>query len=290
MGTESRDNLEIDVMASLSKVELLAVISAMNQTIVTMNQTIADLEEQVEELKQKNPTDRLEEEYSLRAEEKRKKKKRRKRSKPLRSGRVTTADKIAMASRTDQVFPNGVDQKLCLFSHTRVAWRLEEGKAVLIAYEIYRYGKKYGKPAGLIGRGEFGLEILISLAYQVYCIGISIDKACEVFQFFQGLKLTKSQSDSLLNQLARHWEAEFETLCTLLANSAVVHCDETSWSINSVWAFLTEQLTVMFHGVHKDGATLQKIIDKTVFNGVLVSDNAAIYRITNGKNLRTARK
>lgn len=249
MGTESRDKQGMDVTASLSKVELLAMISAMNQTIAAMKETIADLEEQIQELKGKNPTDRLDEEYSLRAEEKRKKNKRRKRPKPLRSGRVKTIDKIAMASRTDQVFPDGVDQKRCVFSHTRVAWRLEEGKAVLIAYEIYRYGKKYGKPAGLIGRGEFGLEILISLAYQVYCIGISIDKACEIFQFFQGLKLTKSQSDSLLNQLARHWEAEFETLCTLLANSAVVHCDETSWSINSVWAFLTEQLTVMFHGV-----------------------------------------
>ncbi len=81
-----------------------------------------------------------------------------------------------------------------------------------------------------------------------------------------------------MNQLARHWEAEFDTLCILLANSAVVHCDETSWSINSVWAFLTEQIAVVFHGVHKDETTLQEIIDKTVFDGVLVSDNAAIYR------------
>ncbi|MGA2930360.1 MAG: hypothetical protein ABSG43_31120, partial [Solirubrobacteraceae bacterium] len=31
-----------------------------------------------------------------------------------------------------------------------------------------------------------------------------------------------------------HWEHEFDTLCTLLANSLVVHTDETSWSINSV--------------------------------------------------------
>jgi transposase len=36
--------------------------------------------------------------------------------------------------------------------------------------------------------------------------------------------------------LSRHWQHEFEGLCTLLANSLVVHSDETSWSINSVWA------------------------------------------------------
>jgi transposase len=64
----------------------------------------------------------------------------------------------------------------------------------------------------------------------------------------------------------------------LLANSAVVHCDETGWSINSVWAFLTERLTVMFYGVHKDGETLEQILDKATFEGVLISDNAAIYQ------------
>jgi hypothetical protein len=64
----------------------------------------------------------------------------------------------------------------------------------------------------------------------------------------------------------------------LLANSAVVHCDETSWSINSVWAFLNDTLTVVFYGVHKDAATLEQILDKRQFAGTLVSDNAAIYQ------------
>jgi len=99
-----------------------------------------------------------------------------------------------------------------------------------------------------------------------------------VMCFFQGLQLTKSQADSLLNQLARSWENDFDSLCMLLANSAVVYSDETSWSINSVWAFLTDKITVMFYGVHKDGDTLQQILDKEVFDGVLVSDDASIYR------------
>jgi transposase len=143
-----------------------------------------------------------------------------------------------------------------------VAWRLENGRAVLVAYDIYRQGNRYGQPRGVPGRGEFGMEILIALAYQVYTLGLSLDKACQVLGFFQGLSITKSQANALLNQLARVWEAEFDTLCTLLANSAVVHCDETGWSINSVWAFLTETLTVMFYGVHKDGDTLQQILTK----------------------------
>ena len=58
----------------------------------------------------------------------------------------------------------------------------------------------------------------------------------------------------------------------------MVHADETSWSINSVWAFLNEKLTVLFYGVHKDAATLAEILDKESFAGVLISDDAAVYQ------------
>jgi transposase len=80
-----------------------------------------------------------------------------------------------------------------------------------------------------------------------------------------------------LNQLSRHWESEFDGLCTLLANSAVVHTDETSWSLNSVWVFLSEQVRVLFFGVHKDAETLQQILDPATFKGIVVSDDAAVY-------------
>jgi len=252
--------------------------------IASQQKVIQQLQEQIEKLKEqikKNPTERLDEQYSEQAEEKRQAEARgkpKKRKTPERSGRFSTAEKIARAARTEKVYPDDCDPQDCKLSHTRVAWRLEDGRAVLVAYEIYRHGNKYGQPPGVPGRGEFGMEILIALAYQVYTLGLSLDKACQVLGFFQGLSITKSQANALLNQLARAWEAEFDTLCTLLANSAIVYCDETGWSINSVWAFLTETLTVMFYGVHKDGQTLQQILDKATFEGVLISDDAAIYQ------------
>jgi transposase len=251
--------------------------------IVSQQKLIDKLRKQNIELQEKidskNPTERLDEQYSEKAEEKRQTKgKKRKRPKPRRKGRISTAEKIAKAERTEKVFPAGIDPEQCKFSHTRVVWRFENGRSLLIAYEVYRCGNSFGQPPGVLGRSEYGIEILISLAYQVYCLGLSLDKACKVMSFFQNLQLTKSQADSLLNQLARSWEKEFDALCMLLANSAVVYSDETSWSINSVWAFLTDKITVMFYGVHKDGATLQQILDKEVFGGVIVSDDAAIYQ------------
>ena len=129
----------------------------------------------------------------------------------------------------------------------------------------------------MLGRSEFGLEIVIEIAYLVYETGLSFDKVCEVLEFFQDLAIRKSQVNALLRQLSRHWEREFEILCTLLANSLVVHADETSWSLHSVWAFISEKVRIVLYGVHKDGATLGRLLDPETFAGIVISDDASVY-------------
>lgn len=149
---------------------------------------------------------------------------------------------------------------------------------MLIAYEIYRGPKdQYGRIPGVLGRSEFGVEIVIEIAHLVYVTGLSFDKVCQLLHFFQGLTLRKAQVDALLHQLARHWEQEFEVLCTLLAHSLVVYTDGTSWSINGVWAFLSEKARLLFFGVRKDAATLQAILDPETFAGLVISDDAAVF-------------
>ncbi len=252
--------------------------------VVTLQRQLQAAKRRIDELENKlggSPTQKIAEPLSVRSEERRQEargKKRRKRNRPLRRGRITTAEKIARAARTEKVFPAGVPHDDCKLSHTRPIWRLEDGRAVLVAYEVYRGPKnRYGKIPGAMGRSEFGMEIVVAIAYLVYVVGLSFDKVCALLDFFQSLALRKSQADALLNQLSRHWEREFDTLCTLLANSAVVHSDETSWSINSVWAFVSEKVRVLFFGVHKDADTLKQILDPETFAGIVVSDDAAVY-------------
>ena len=244
--------------------------------IVALQRRVDELERQVSS----SAARKLPEAFSVRAEEQRQEargKKRRKR-KRSRGGRTTTADKVAQAARTEKVFPAGVPKAECWLSHTRPVWRLENGQAVLVAYEIYRGpGNQYGKIPGVFGRSEFGTDITLAIAYQVYIVGLSFDKACLLMNFFQHLKLRKSQANALLNQLARQWQEEFDLLCLLLANSLVVHTDETSWSIHSVWAFLSEKVRVLFFGVHKDAETLRQILDPATFAGIVISDDAAVY-------------
>lgn len=256
---------------------LIDLIGMLQRQLDRANKRIAELEAKLGG----SPTEKVDQPFSVAAEERRQAdrgKTKRKQNKPFRRGRMTNAGKIALAAWTEQVFPKDVLPELCTLSHTRPVWRLKDGQAVIVAYEIYRgANNQYGKIDGVLGRSEFGMEIVVSLAYLVHVTGLSFDKACQLLKFFQNLTLKKSQADALLNQLSKAWEGEFNALCTLLANSAVVHADETSWSINSVWAFLSEKARLLFFGVHKDAVTLEAILDPQSFQGIVVSDDAAVY-------------
>jgi transposase len=270
-------------------VELIASqqrqLHATQQQLQAIQQQLEAARQRIEELEKKlgvpPPTAKVNQAFSMRAEEQRQQargKKAKKAKRKGRRGRLRTKDKIALAERTESVFPDGVPLKECRLSHVRPVWRLENNRALLIAYQIYRAPNgRYGQIPGVLGRSEYGLEIVTEIAHLVYIVGLSFDKVCALLHFFQDLKLTKSQANVLLYRLSRHWERQFEVLCTLLANSFVVHADETSWSLNSVWTFLSEKARVLLFGVHKDAETLKQILDPETFAGIVISDDAAVY-------------
>jgi hypothetical protein len=217
--------------------------------------------------------------YGLEAEEQRRRRKRKKKS----PGRRPTQLKFADAQRIQEVYPPRVLRSACRLVRERAVWRLEAGRAVLVGYRVFAGpdGREV-RIAGVTRRCEYGLEILVVLAFLVYVIGVSLDKACAVLSFFCQLPLAKSQADALLRQLARHWETEFDTLCALVARAAVVYMDETGWKIGregcSLWTFAAAWQRVFLFGCRKDAATLDAMLPPEVFDGVAVSDDAAVYR------------
>ena len=106
------------------------------ELIVTLERQLHAAKRRIEELEQKlggSTTTKVDEPFSVRAEERRQAargKTRRKRNRPARRGRITSADKIAQAVRTEKVFPAGVPEEKCRLSHTRPVLRLENGQAV----------------------------------------------------------------------------------------------------------------------------------------------------------------
>ena len=226
--------------------------------------------------------------YSMNAEEKRRSGRRRKKKSP---GRQHTEVKFALAERTEPVYPEGVNPADCRLVRERAVWRLEDGKAMLIGYRIFAGpdGKEPRIP-GVTPRCEYGIEILVVLSFLKFVIGISLDKSCAVLGFFCGLSLSKSQADALLRQLAKHWESEYDTLCDLIAHAAVVYMDETGWKVGdekcSLWLFASQLHLVFLFGCHKDAATLDKMLPPDVFDGIGVSDDAAVY----GERFKQAQK
>lgn len=218
--------------------------------------------------------------YSVDAETQRRQKRKRRKKSP---GRQPTEVKFADADRIEDIYPAGVAKRDCRLVRERAVWRIEDGKAVRVGYRLFADPDgKEPRISGVTPRCEYGIEILVVLAFLVYLIGISLDKACAVLNFFCQLPLSKSQADSLLRQLASHWEEEFDTLCVLLSHAAIVYMDETGWKVGnegcSLWAFASQLHRVFLFGCHKDDATLDTILPPDVFDGIGVSDDAGVYQ------------
>jgi transposase len=218
--------------------------------------------------------------YSVDAETKRRQSRRRRKKSP---GRQPTEVKFAEAQRLEDIYPEGIRRSDCSLVRERAVGRILDGKAVRVGYRIFAGpdGKEPRIP-GVTPRCEYGIEILVVLAFLVYLIGISLDKACSVLQFFCQLPLAKSQADALLRQLAQHWDGEYDLLCALLAQAAVVYMDETGWKVGnescSLWAFASQLHRVFLFGCHKDDATLDTMLPPEIFTGIGVSDDAAVYQ------------
>jgi transposase len=224
--------------------------------------------------------------FSLDAEQKRRQRKDRKRKttkKKRKSGRKPNKDKLDCVARWVDILPEGARKQDCQLQSKRPVWHIEDGRAVRVGYRIYRlpWGETPRIP-GVLPRCEYSVEIHVLLAYLVYVIGISIDKACQLLRFFCQLPLEPSQADNMLTQLGKQWGEEFDVICERIALAAVVYADETSWRVGrlntSLWSFTSDLHCVMLFGCSKDRQTLESILPPEIFDGVLVSDDAAVYR------------
>jgi len=283
VGQLRRDALD----GKVSVEQLLDVIDKQQQTIQGLRRENQRLQERLAqyepEVKSEGSAAKPEARasYSLDAEAKRRRRRKRRRKKSR--GRRPTELKFAEAERREDIYPDGVRRGDCQLVRERAVWRLENGRAVRVGYRIFAGpGGNEPRIPGVTPRCEYGLEILVVLAFLVYIIGISLDKACAVLGFFCQLPLVKSQADALLRQLAQHWDGEFEILCELIAHAAVVYLDETGWKVGkegcSLWAFASQLQRVFLFGCHKDEDTLDQILPPEVFAGIGVSDDYAVYR------------
>ena len=176
---------------------------------------------------------RFSQNYSLGANEAKLggKKKRRRRKRKRSTGRRPSEAKIGQVQQVVDVYPTDVDRKKCVYRGRQFAWRFIDGRAVFVQYDLHAPpGAKTPTPPGVRNRrGEYGVEIILTLAFLHYWIGLSIDDARMVMGYFTGLQLGKSQVDSLLSQLAKDWNKDYDAIAELIAMRMIVRVDETGW-------------------------------------------------------------
>lgn len=136
-------------------------------------------------------------------------------------------------------------------------------------------------PGVRTSRSEFGIEIILILAYLHYWIGISLDNVCLITNFFTGLGLPKSQTESLLKQLAGDWSKQYETIAELIALQLVVYIDETGWRIGKkscyTWVFSSSMYVLFRCGVSRKQSEATAILSES-FSGIGVTDDYVAYK------------
>ena len=217
--------------------------------------------------------------YSLDRNKNNKKKPKRK-----STGRKPTRNKRKLATQTINIYADGVDREQCIRRRSQLAWRIFEGKAVYVCYDIYDLpdSNSVPVPAGLRNsRSEFGIEIILILAFLHYWIGVSLDNARQIMNFFTGLNLSKGQADSLLSQLANDWDEQYDTIAQLIALQMIVYIDETGWKVGDkscyTWVFSTSMHVLYRCGVSRKKTEATDILGES-FGGIGVTDDYAAYQ------------
>lgn len=211
---------------------------------------------------------------------------RRKRKRRVRpsSGRRPKELKRKLVRSEFDVYHADADPQQCVFHREQFAWRIIDGQAVYVGYRIHDLpdSKQLPRPPGLrTSRSEYGIEIILILAFLHYWIGVSLDHACEVMRFFTKLELSKSQADSLLKQLATDWDEQYDTIAELIALQMIVYIDETGWKVGTkscyTWVFSTTMHVLFRCGVSRAKTEATAVLGES-FEGIGVTDDYAAYQ------------
>ena len=200
------------------------------------------------------------------------------------TGRKPREAKEHLVSGTIEVFPPDIDRDQCIHHRFQSAWRIVDGKAVYLRYDIRDLpdSTNLPLPPGVRNsRSEFGMEVILILGFLHYWIGVSQENAIRIMNFFTGLDLSKSQADSLLNQLADDWQQQHDAIAELIALQMIVYIDETGWKVGTkhcyTWIFSTAEHVLFRCGVSRKKTEATSVLG-AFFNGIGVTDDYAAYK------------
>jgi hypothetical protein len=221
--------------------------------------------------------------YSSQRNEPNDKTKRKKKKSRNPAGRKPKKDKPDQAHCVIPIYPEGVSPKKCVFIREQFVWRLLDHKAQYVHYKIFDLPDSRTPPTipGVRNASSaYGIEFLVMLAHHVYWMGLSLDKARVMMEFYTEIKIPKSQADTLLYQIANDWESEYKEIAARIAIASILYVDETAWKLGKqscyTWVFGTIADVYYRCGVGRGKEVLSEVLGDH-FQGTGVTDDYAAY-------------
>lgn len=275
----------------MPEVWYLKEIRDRDRTIRKQGKEIEKLKEENENLRREN--EHLEEALKQQAEAKKAKKPRFPDYSVRGQERAMNAERKTSPGRTPKerkgepdevrdIYPTGLLPAQCTLSHTRYVTHIQDGRKHVILYRVHKrkWSSDTAPLPGAMPRGEYGIEVAVTLAFLVYVIEVSIRQAQDILLFFTGIELSDSQADALLTQLSSLWSPEFEQLTTLVTLATIVHIDETGWKTgkerNYAWIFRTLSHAIFRFGQKRSEETLEQVLSRE-FPGIVITDFFSTY-------------
>lgn len=199
------------------------------------------------------------------------------------TGRIPFEEKFKLVEFEKDVYPKDVEPKDCVPVSHRIVTHLRDGRKEVWLYHIYRkkYSAARGKLPEVFGKSEYGVEVVVAIAFLVYGLGIPHAATCQILAFFCGIDMKKNEVNVLISQLSKSWKKEFEKIADLIVLSLFVHIDESGWKIGKnncyTWIFKSLMHTLLLYGEKRDEEVLDRILPRNIFKGTGITDCYKIY-------------
>lgn len=133
----------------------------------------------------------------------------------------------------------------------------------------------WAKMTASLKNSQLGLRLIVFTAWLHYLVGVSVSNIVKLLKVVSHFKVTPGGLTQAWKNLALHLEPIYEEIGKTVADSAVLHGDETGHRINGVthwlWAFATKSFCYYVIDRSRGSPVVQKVLGK-IFNGILVCD------------------
>jgi hypothetical protein len=120
-----------------------------------------------------------------------------------------------------------------------------------------------------------GLRLVVFTAWLHYLVGVSVNNLVAMVSVFSSFKVSAGGLTQAWKNLAHYLEGSYNEIGKRVAESAVLHADETGWRLNGLthwlWCFTTQKLCYYVITRSRGSPVVNQVLG-ILFKGILICD------------------